>query len=121
MELKNYGNIQRAIGMISGVAVVADPRLSDVLDGAVELLEAALSEAQDAECETQNAEDIEPKVRRVIWHDAERYLPPEDGWYIGDAVGYEDSIPVWYRFGTQTFETTEGEDVKVVRWKGLAE
>ena len=123
MKNEEYSKIQRAIGMIDGVAAVSDSKVSDALDRAAELLEEVLESAWGAGPEEQveaGAEPgIEPEVLRVIWYDTERYLPPEDGWYIAEVVGYENAIPVWYHFGTQVFENTGGEDVKVLRWKRL--
>ena len=62
MKNEEYGKIQRAIGMIDGVAAVLDSKMSDALDRAAELLEAVLEGAWGAGSEDRAEASVEPSI-----------------------------------------------------------
>lgn len=104
--------IQRAIGMIEGIAIVADPKVGDELERAVVLLELAL----DGELGSDAAAGELPAVQRQKEWDASRYLPVETGWYQGYIEGTGYAEPVYYKAETRVWMNADGDKVNVERW-----
>lgn len=115
MDNKQKYDIQRAIGMIEGISIVADPKVGDALERAVELLELALEGELDGG-ESEAAGGELPTVQRQKEWDASRYLPVESGWYQGYIEGAECSEPVYYKAETQAWTNVAGDKVNVTRW-----
>lgn len=115
MDNKQRYDIQRAIGMIEGIAIVADPKVGDALERAVELLELALDGELDGG-ESEAADGELPAVQRQKVWDASRYLPVETGWYQGFIEGARCSEPVYYKAETQVWTNAAGDKVNVERW-----
>lgn len=115
MDNKQKYDIQRAIGMIEGISIVADPKVGDALERAVELLELAL-EGELGGGEPEAAGGELPAVQRQKEWDASRYLPVESGWYQGyiEGTGYSESV--YYKAETQVWTNAAGDKVNVERW-----
>lgn len=115
MDNKQKYDIQRAIGMIEGISIVADQKVGDALERAVELLELAL-EGELGGGEPEAAGGELPVVQRQKEWDASRYLPVESGWYQGyiEGAGYSESV--YYKAETQVWTNAAGDKVNVERW-----
>lgn len=113
MDNKQRYDIQRAIGMIEGIAIVADPKVRDALGCAVELLELALEGELGGGGES-DASDEPAKVPLEV--DASRYLPVETGWYQGYIEGSKYAEPVYYNEKSQKWTNAAGDKVNVTRW-----
>ena len=116
MDNKQKSDIQRAIGMIEGIAIVADPKVGNALECAVELLELALEGELGVGDEPAPADGALPEVQRQSEWDASRYLPVETGWYQGYIEGTGYSEPVYYKAETQVWTNAAGDKVNVERW-----
>ena len=113
MDNKKKTDIQRAIGMIEGIAIVADPKVRDALGCAVELLELALEGELGGGGES-DASDEPAKLPLEV--DASRYLPVETGWYQGYIEGSKYAEPVYYNEKSQKWTNAAGDKVNVTRW-----
>lgn len=117
MDNKKKTDIQRAIGMIEGIAIFADPKVGDALERAVELLELALDvDLGGALTMDETAAGELPAVQRQKEWDASRYLPVETGWYQGFIGGARFSESVYYKAETQVWTNAAGDKVNVERW-----
>lgn len=116
MDNKQKYDIQRAIGMIEGIAIVADPKVGDALECAVAILELALEGELGGGDEPDAADGELPAVQRQKEWDASRYLPVETGWYQGYIEGAGCSEPVYYKAETQVWTNAAGDKVNVERW-----
>lgn len=116
MDNKQKSDIQRAIGMIEGIAIVADPKVGDALECAVEILELALEGEIGAGDEPDAADGELPAVQKQSEWDASRFLPVESGYYRGYVEGAADETVVYFNADAQCWTDVAGDKVNVERW-----
>lgn len=116
MDNKQKSDIQRAIGMIEGIAIVADPKVGNALEYAVALLELALDGELGGGDEPAPADGELPAVQKQKEWDASRFLPVKSGFYYGYVEGAADETVVYYNDATQCWTDVAGDKVNVERW-----